>query len=297
LQNKYKFNSGTELNSSFEINLYETNYRSLDPQLGRFWQIDPYADLTSDISPFSFANNNPICFNDPLGLIADSTDKKGNVWHGLDDVTVSSSSKKAIQPFLKYISFPNRQPGTLASQKDWPLSFSRDRTNDLLDSWAMGLGATNRIFTPNHPMTTRLKNAYQVNRARAFFYKKYLANFKNRQPLKGAYVTGFKGSFGLAGLTVAGTDIVEQFVGSINIDIQVDANGENMLFIISNTTSKTSAFYHIADSYERTPNGLTSMGNIYQVFIWKEAITDAGFKSAIYSNAMDNIISNYQNLK
>ena len=34
LENRYKFNSGTELNSSFDINLYETNFRSLDPQFG-----------------------------------------------------------------------------------------------------------------------------------------------------------------------------------------------------------------------------------------------------------------------
>uniref|UniRef100_UPI0025E1BB9B RHS repeat domain-containing protein n=1 Tax=Sediminibacterium sp. TaxID=1917865 RepID=UPI0025E1BB9B len=93
LENRKKFNAGTELNTDFNLNWYETNYRSLDPQLGRFWQIDPLADVVVESSPYVFANNNPIILNDPLGLIADSTDKKGNVWHGLPDVVVKASGK------------------------------------------------------------------------------------------------------------------------------------------------------------------------------------------------------------
>lgn len=68
LENRYKFNEGTELNSDFDINLYETDYRSLDPQLGRFWQVDELAEYDLDWSPYSYAYNNPISFNDPLGL-------------------------------------------------------------------------------------------------------------------------------------------------------------------------------------------------------------------------------------
>ena len=75
LQNKYKFNSGTELNTDLDINLYETNFRSLDAQIGRFWQVDPLADFTFEKSPYSFASNNPLVFNDPTGL-QDSTSKE-----------------------------------------------------------------------------------------------------------------------------------------------------------------------------------------------------------------------------
>lgn len=64
LENKMKYD-GYELNSYFDINLCESFYRSHDPQLGRFWQIDPSPN--ESFSLYSAMNNNPILFNDLLG--------------------------------------------------------------------------------------------------------------------------------------------------------------------------------------------------------------------------------------
>jgi RHS repeat-associated protein len=75
--NKHKFN-GIEQNNDFDLNLYDAFYRNLDPQIGRFWQIDPKLESAECISPFSSMSNNPILFSDPLG---DSSivDNYGNV--------------------------------------------------------------------------------------------------------------------------------------------------------------------------------------------------------------------------
>ncbi|MBS1598423.1 MAG: hypothetical protein JST75_09355 [Bacteroidetes bacterium] len=71
--NRYKFNGGNELQSKefFDgsgLELYDAKNRTYDPQIGRFLQIDELGEVTHNWSSYSFAVDNPIKFNDPLGL-------------------------------------------------------------------------------------------------------------------------------------------------------------------------------------------------------------------------------------
>jgi RHS repeat-associated protein len=68
--NNFLYNGGTEQNST--TGLYDLAYRNFDPVLGRFHQVDPWADKYSSLSPYNFANNNPVTYNDPAGLEAGS---------------------------------------------------------------------------------------------------------------------------------------------------------------------------------------------------------------------------------
>ncbi|MCP4488106.1 MAG: hypothetical protein GY820_12420 [Gammaproteobacteria bacterium] len=61
----FKFNGGSELNEI--TGNYETFYRNYDPVLGRFNSVDIKSELYASQTPYQFAGNNPIFFNDPLG--------------------------------------------------------------------------------------------------------------------------------------------------------------------------------------------------------------------------------------
>jgi RHS repeat-associated protein len=65
-ENKKKFN-GIEHTTDLDLNQYDAFYRTFDPQLGRFWQVDPKVDSMFNWSPYVAMFDNPIKFMDPLG--------------------------------------------------------------------------------------------------------------------------------------------------------------------------------------------------------------------------------------
>jgi len=73
-ENKYRYNGGNELqnkefNDGSGLEIYDANARTLDPQLGRFWQIDSIADKNNQesLTPYQFGTDNPSRYNDPSG--------------------------------------------------------------------------------------------------------------------------------------------------------------------------------------------------------------------------------------
>ncbi|HOZ67808.1 MAG TPA: RHS repeat-associated core domain-containing protein [Chitinophagaceae bacterium] len=64
LENRKKFN-GILYTSEFDLNTYDALFRNADPQIGKWWQIDPKPNHAE--SPYAVMGNNPILKNDPLG--------------------------------------------------------------------------------------------------------------------------------------------------------------------------------------------------------------------------------------
>ena len=66
----YKYNY-REWQGEFGLNWYSMDFKNYDPAIGRFHSPDPLGELTPDWTPYRFAFNNPVFFNDPTGLCED----------------------------------------------------------------------------------------------------------------------------------------------------------------------------------------------------------------------------------
>jgi RHS repeat-associated protein len=69
--NQFLYNEGSELNNT--SGWYDLPFRNYDAALGRFMQADPLAVWDPSTSPFAYGANNPIFFNDPMGLTVSAT--------------------------------------------------------------------------------------------------------------------------------------------------------------------------------------------------------------------------------
>ncbi|MDJ1502081.1 RHS repeat-associated core domain-containing protein [Xanthocytophaga agilis] len=73
---KFQF-LGQEKQDEFNLNWVETFFRSYDPQLGRFHQIDLLSNFFTMLSPYVYSYNNPITYSDPTGLAGEEAEDNG----------------------------------------------------------------------------------------------------------------------------------------------------------------------------------------------------------------------------
>jgi RHS repeat-associated protein len=114
-ENTYKFN-GIEQNNDFDLNMYDAHYRNLDPQIGRFWQIDPKPN--ENFSLYAAMANNPILYSDPLG---DTTWVYGR--NGSLIITIADGLKNQVH-FMSY-EYTGDSHGT----------YTQENANDVGAAW------------------------------------------------------------------------------------------------------------------------------------------------------------------
>jgi RHS repeat-associated protein len=73
LENDKKYN-GIEFDKSLGIDICDAQLRELDPQIGRWWQVDPEIEDMEMWSPYASNYDNPIRYSDPLGNVPEASE-------------------------------------------------------------------------------------------------------------------------------------------------------------------------------------------------------------------------------
>jgi RHS repeat-associated protein len=175
-ENKKGFNRGNELqNKEFAdgsgLELYDATFRMYDAQIGRFHQVDPLADMSLDLSPFAFSNNNPILLNDPLGLKGDTA------WKSLPEILVGAKKKaNSVVNWFTGTSVGYQGSGWGHGPRRWLVNQSGlgNQANNLIE-----LGMHSQLQSSQVNLTGGLLDKIKTDPAMGAFQKQIIAFIKS----------------------------------------------------------------------------------------------------------------------
>ncbi len=132
----------------------------------------------------------------------------------------------------------------------------------------------------NPALVSALKNAYQVRRAREYWYQKNMDSFRQGR-FNWLPVTDFLGRFQtIKGIARAGLDMTEQVVGGFTVHIK-PVGHDSVHFTVYDVKSRWSLFFHLPFvhniPYDGSLKKQKNMTNTIWTFEWVEPVSSRLF--------------------
>ncbi|MDP2159404.1 MAG: RHS repeat-associated core domain-containing protein [Flavobacterium sp.] len=112
LDYKYKYN-GKEFQDELGLNVYDFGARNYDAALGRWFNIDPLADLAYDKNPYHYVSNNPINRFDPDGLTDYTLNKKTGELKVVEGTETTDGDDRIVKSYQR-----GKKEGQVKTNKD-----------------------------------------------------------------------------------------------------------------------------------------------------------------------------------
>jgi RHS repeat-associated protein len=195
---------------------------------------------------------------DPLGVLQMNYNIKLSSPMPIQNIQggITTSPVSSIQTFAGNTASPISQLSSVPGDASGWMSNFRSAVG-LTTIWATGMPVKQITFN-NNTIANAFRNSSGIAQARNEYYQ--------LGQTTGSY------NFGLSGLISAGIDPMEQFVGSF--DYTVTPMGNNLQYTMKNTTSFSSAAYHLWPASMNWHNG--PMSNTSQTYIFSEPILKLG---------------------
>lgn len=145
--------------------------------------------------------------------------------------------------------------------------------------WLKGKADSSYTFTEtSHPeLVKNMKDAFQVRRAREFWYNKNMDSFQQGN-FNWLPVSDFLGRFHtVKGVYRSGFDMVEQILGGFTVHIQ-PISRDSVKFKVYDVKSRWSLFFHLPFvqniAFDRTKTRQKPMTNTEWTIEWTEAVSN-----------------------
>ncbi|NVJ64410.1 MAG: RHS repeat-associated core domain-containing protein [Flavobacteriaceae bacterium] len=98
--NQFKYN-GKELDGEFDIDWYSYGARNYDPQIARWFNVDPLAEKYLEYSTYGYVVNNPIIFIDPDGREIIVGNSRSKTISNLAQIVATSEGRRRVDRLIR----------------------------------------------------------------------------------------------------------------------------------------------------------------------------------------------------